>query len=364
MADRLSESVEFETPRLLDTGLRPAAQNVALSRALLEARAAAEIPDTLRFLRSSPAALLDGGQSAAQEFDVEACRAAGFSLQRRITRGPALAIAEGDLGWELCLHRQRLGVDPETAARRLCNAAAAALAALGIGARHRAHNEIAVDGRRLAVTALAGDGAALLFQGVVQVEADHGYWCALLRPPAAAPDEGVLAAARERVTSLAALLGRAPVLPQVRANLTEAFEAELATEFAEGELTLSEHERYRRALAEMSTDGWVRFATAARERAPYAAGTVRHAGGVLRAALLHDLDGGLLKRVWFSGDAPVRSRVALLDLEAALAGTPLARLERVVEEFFARHADALRGLRAADVTAAVRAATQPVLIAR
>ncbi len=364
MAGRLSEPAGFETPRLLDTGLRPAAQNVALSRALLEARAAAEIPDTLRFLRSPPAALLDGGQSAAQEFDLEACRAAGFGLQRRITRGPALAVAEGDLGWELCLHRARLGADPETAARRLCNAAAAALAALGIAARHRAHNEIAVDGRRLAVTALAVDGAAVLFQGVVQVEADHGYWCALLRLPAAQQDEGALAAARERVTSLAALLGRAPALPQVRAYLTEAFESELATEFAEGDLTLTEHDRYRCALAEMSTEGWVHFTATARERAPYAAGMVRHPGGVLRAAVLHDLDGGILKRVWLSGDAPVRARAVLFDLEAALAGTPLARLERVVEEFCARHPDALRGLRAADVTAAVRAATQPVLIAR
>ena len=354
----------FETARVLDTGLRPAVQNVALSRALLEARGAAEIPDTLRFLRHAPAALLDSGQSAAQEFELAACRAAGFGLQRRITRGPALAVAEGDLGWELCVHRDRLGTDPETAARRLCNAAAAAVSALGIAAGHRAHNEIAVEGRRLAVTALAVDGTALLFQGTVRVDTDAGGLCVLMRLPAAAQDDGMLAAARDRVTRLAALLGRAPALPQVRALLTEAFESELAAEFEEGDLTLSEEARYQRALAEMSTEGWVQFAAAARERAPHGAGAVRHAGGVLRAAVIHDLDSGILKQAWFSGAAPARSRAVLFDLEAALAGTPLARVERVVEVFFARHPDALRGLRPADFTAAIRAATPPVLIAR
>ena len=40
-----------ETWRLLDTGLGSAARNIALSRALLDARAADEIASTLRFTR-------------------------------------------------------------------------------------------------------------------------------------------------------------------------------------------------------------------------------------------------------------------------------------------------------------------------
>lgn len=352
----------LETARVLDTGLRPAVQNVALSRALLEARGAAEIPDTLRFLRHAPAALLDGGQSAAQEFDPEACRAAGYALQRRITRGPAQVVDAGDLGWELCLHRDGLGTDPETAARRVCNAAAAALGALGVSARLRAHNEIAVDGRRLAVTAAAVEGPAVLFEGCVRVDADAGSG-ALLNLPAL-PDVDRLAAFRGRTTSLTALLGRAPPLSQLRALLTEAFESELAVEFTEGDLTLSEQGRYQRALAEMSTAGWVQFATAARERVPQGVGSARHAGGVLRVAVLHDLDSRKLKHAWLLGDVPVRSRAAGFDLEAALAGVALDRIERVVERYCAEHPGVLQGIRPADLAAALRAATQSVLIAR
>ncbi len=40
--------------RVIDTGLRAVAQNIALDRALLEARRAEEIPSTLRFCRFAP----------------------------------------------------------------------------------------------------------------------------------------------------------------------------------------------------------------------------------------------------------------------------------------------------------------------
>ena len=63
-----------ENWRRLDTGLRPAAQNIALNRALLEAREADEIPSTLRFLRFAPCALLGYHQSAEQELDLDYCR--------------------------------------------------------------------------------------------------------------------------------------------------------------------------------------------------------------------------------------------------------------------------------------------------
>jgi hypothetical protein len=56
--------------RVIDTGLRPAAQNIALNRALLEARQANEIPSTLRFLRFAPSALLGYHQSAEQELNL------------------------------------------------------------------------------------------------------------------------------------------------------------------------------------------------------------------------------------------------------------------------------------------------------
>ncbi|MGD8498970.1 MAG: lipoate--protein ligase family protein, partial [Chromatiales bacterium] len=46
------------TWRLLDTGLRGAAENIAYNKALLESHQAGESPNTLRFLRFTPSALV------------------------------------------------------------------------------------------------------------------------------------------------------------------------------------------------------------------------------------------------------------------------------------------------------------------
>src|SRR5512134_3362541 len=85
--------------RLIDTGLRPAAQNFALNRALLEARRTGEAPSSLRFLRFTPSALLGFHQSAEQELNLDYCREQGITVQRRITGGGAIYFDPGQLGW-------------------------------------------------------------------------------------------------------------------------------------------------------------------------------------------------------------------------------------------------------------------------
>ena len=65
--------------RLIDSGLRPPAQHVALNRALLEARRADEVPSTLRFLRFPRCALIGCDRSIPQEIDPERCRSAGLA---------------------------------------------------------------------------------------------------------------------------------------------------------------------------------------------------------------------------------------------------------------------------------------------
>ena len=53
---------DAERWRVVDSGLRTAAQHIALDRALLEAREAGEIPGTLRFMRFTPSVLLGAAQ--------------------------------------------------------------------------------------------------------------------------------------------------------------------------------------------------------------------------------------------------------------------------------------------------------------
>ena len=60
--------------RAIDTGLRGARANVAFDQALIEARAAGRIPDTIRFLRFTPSALVGLHQFLSHEVRLEYCR--------------------------------------------------------------------------------------------------------------------------------------------------------------------------------------------------------------------------------------------------------------------------------------------------
>jgi lipoate-protein ligase A len=355
----------MESWRVIDTGLRPAAQNIALDRALLEARAAEEIPSTLRFLRFTPSALLGFHQSAEQELDLDYCRTHGVTVQRRITGGGAIYFDEAQLGWELYLHHHDIGTrDMQAISKRICHAAATGLSALGLAARYRPRNDIEVEGRKISGTGGAFDGDALLFQGTLLMDFDVGKMLQVLRVPAEKLSDKAIASARERVATLRELLGRQPDAAKVRQFLLEAFESEFAVEFREGDLTLSEHKRYQAALAEIDTPDWVNLVARPRADMPIQEATRKFPGGLLHAAVTYDAIARLIRQVWFTGDIFVSPRRAIADLEAALRDLPLERLEQRTAEFFASRSVDLSGLAPADFVTVVRMAVGEPLLAR
>jgi lipoate-protein ligase A len=350
--------------RVIDTGLRPAAQNIALNRALLEARQAEEIPSTLRFLRFAPSALLGYHQSAEQEFNLDYCRANHIAIQRRITGGGAIYFDESQLGWELYLHRRDVGAsDMQAIARRICHAAATAISALGVDARYRPRNDIEVDGRMISGTSGAFDGDALLYQGTLLIDFDVEKMLRVMRIPAEKLSDKAVASARERVTNLTDLLGRRPDPDLVKRNLTEAFESEFDVEFLEGDLTLSEHARYQEALAEIDTPDWIDLVRRPASDMPLYESVQKFAGGMLRASLTYDRLTHRIKQVWFSGDIFVSPRRTISDLEAALYDTSVERLEHNVRVFFtAREVDML-ALTPDDFIAVIRLAVKQPIVA-
>jgi lipoate-protein ligase A len=327
-----------ENWRVVDTGLRPAAQNIALNRALLEARRAEEIPSTLRFLRFTPCALIGCGQSPGQELDLDFCRTNGIEIQRRLTGGDVMVLDERQLVWELYLNRHDTGTtDLRAIARRLCHAAATAVSALGVNAAYRAHNDIEVDGRRISDSAGIFDGDALLFQGTLLVDLDPGMTARASRLLGAAPGP-----AGDRVTSLKHLLGAKPDIASIRRYLTEAFECEFGVEFGEGDLTLSEHARFRSALREIGHPDWINLVSRPAAELPVLQAQQQTAGGRLNAAIAYDRPMRVIRQAWFAAEVPLTPPRLLADLEAALRHLPAARLAQRVERFIAgRQPDAL-----------------------
>jgi lipoate-protein ligase A len=338
--------------RILDTGLRGAAANIAFNRALLEARHADEIPSTLRFLRFTPSALIGFHQSAKQALDVDYCCAHNIEIQRRITGGGAIYFDETQLGWELYLHRRDVGVsDMQEISRRICEAAARGISSLGVNAQFRPRNDIEVEGRKISGTGGAFEGDALMYQGTLLIAFDVERMFRVLRIPTAKLSDKAIASARERVANLSELLPVVPSLDAIKTSLARAFEAEFRCRCEPGELTQQEQRRFRAAVAEIDTPDWVYMLDRPRAEAPLLEAVRKFPAGLIRACVIYDRPRRRLKQVWFSGDFFVSPRRAIADLEAALRDIDQREVRVRIERFFAENAVDTLGLSAADFSA-------------
>lgn len=351
-----------ESGRLLDTGLRTASHNVALARALLESRAAGESSSTLRFFRTTPAALVSAHQRVEDVFQLSHCHAQGIAVQRRITDGAAWYFDEAQLGWELTIDVAELGVpDMQNALRRFMHAAAAAVSAAGVAASVRGRGEMEIDGRRVARAGGVRHGPVLLLQGLLTLHADPARDARLLRLPACFDHEYWCRLLDQRTTGLDAV-ARVD-FNTLRSRLIEAYESDLEISWREGELTLAEQERFDMALKAVEQPDWISWtATGLVTQTQGYAERIREAR-VLRAAVKYEAAIGALREIWFSGDFDIRPARIVYDLEAALADVPHATLDARVERFFAQRTAVLDGWQPADFSAVAKAACAPPLLA-
>lgn len=196
--------------RRLDTGLDTARRNVALTAALVELHREGRIPDTLRLHRYPRAVLLGRHESLAAAVDRAQCEADGVELARRVSGGGAVYMAPCALAWDLVVAHRRLGATPEAAGEAVCTAVARGLSPLGIDARFRPLNEVAVGGRKLCGAGGYVDGPSFVLQGTILIDTDLAEMGRYLR----ASRSGALA-------TLAALLGRAVPATTVATAIAE-----------------------------------------------------------------------------------------------------------------------------------------------
>jgi lipoate---protein ligase len=328
------------TLRVIDTGLRRAAENLALNRALLESHQEGASPHTLRFLRFYPSALVGFHQSVEQELRSDYCVAQGIDIQRRITGGGAIYFDETQIGWELYLDKRFLGTaEMPVIAQRICEAAARGISALGVDARFRPRNDIEVEGRKVSGTGGAFDGDSILYQGTLLIDFDVERMLRVLRIPAEKLSDKAISSARERVANLKDLLGVLPPFEKVQeslaASFAEAFDVDLEWS---GTLNEVEESKFAEALAEMDTPEWIYQHDRPLSEAGLLEGLHKSPGGLMRAALALDHARDLIKQVWITGDFFVKPGRTVVDLEASLSNTPVGELEANIRRFFDRNA--------------------------
>ena len=345
--------------RVIDTGIRSGRENVAFDQALIEARNAGRVPETIRFLRFRPAALVGLHQILSHEVRLEYCARHGIEAGRRITGGGGLYLDEDQVCWELALERGRLPGDLASVAARICTAAAAGLRRLGVQAEFRPRNDIEVRGRKLCGTGGVIDGATLFFQGTLLADFDPQRMIEALRVPVEKLARRDLDDARRRVVTLRELLGAVPPVAEIQAALLAGFEECLDIKPQPGQVTHYEEELARRLYDEqLGTEEFVRSLDAPAEGDDLASATLVRKGGALRADLR--LERGRIREALVTGDFFLSPARALLDLEAALRGVAAAEAGAAVEAFFARAACQLVGLSPLDFREVVQSALAQV----
>jgi lipoate-protein ligase A len=326
--------------RVIDTGLRSGRENIAFDQALIEARQSDAIPDSIRFLRFPPTALVGRHQDLSREIRLEHCRETGIGIARRITGGGAIYFDEGQLGWELVFKRGTFGFDGlEAVAAAICGAAAAGLSGLGIDARFRPRNDIEVDGRKLCGTGGFFDGDVLFFQGTLLIDMNPADMVAALKVPRAKLEKRKLDDAGQRVTTLRQFFGESlPGLDEIQAAMLAGFGESLDIEMTPGSPGETE-ERLARELhdEEIGTEAFVRAidGTAASEGLL----TASHSGPGGTVSVFVRLEGPAsdrIREVLITGDFFVTPPRTVFDLEASLRGIQAADVGAAVERFFER----------------------------
>ena len=350
--------------RLIDTGLQSPIRNIAVSRALLEARHADEIPSTLRFGRSTCCVLVGHSENLRQAVDVELCRKHGIPIYGRLTRGSTGYIDERYLLCELYLHRRDVDIpDLRTATKRMCHAAAAAISALGVDARQRSGTEIEVDGRMIGAGACASDGLGILLQTtlIMHTGAPHSE---VLTMGGGALGKAAAHAAYARTRSLQEVLGSSPDMPKVKHNLAEAFESEFDVEFREGDLTLSEQQRSQATLQLLESGGLNSWFADPRSDLRVVESVHECRATVLHALVLYDAGTHTIRQAWFSNEGAGYSERTILDLEAWLRDTPISELRNRTQRFFTSHPVDTRMPTATDFVTLIRRALEQPFVAR
>lgn len=323
--------------RLIDTGLRSGRANISLDQAMVDARAAGEIGDTLRFIGFEPCVLVGRHQAVSQEVRLDYCREHGIEIGRRITGGGTIFMDPGVLGWAMVCDKRALGTTSlAEITQKVCEAAARGLSMLGFPAKFRPRNDIEVEGRKLCGTGGFFDGDTMIYQSTILGRLDPQMMLSALNVPRAKLEKRGLDDASKRVVTLEELLGAPPDWARVKQVLAEAFQEDLGIEFTPD--TLSEAET-RRAdelyTSEIGTDEFVyEIDDPARDDAVHS-GQVTTPGGTVTAHLrLEGAAGRMIREVLFTGDFFVAPPRIVMDLESSLRGVRVENMPAAVSAFF------------------------------
>jgi lipoate-protein ligase A len=353
----------METWRLLDTGARPAAENMAMDEVLLERKAAESIPHTLRFLQfSNPTVLVGHHQSVEEEVRLDYCRAHGIEINRRLTGGGALYWGRNELGWEIYISKKdpRIPSRIEDLYRKMGEAAALGLRHLGVRAHFRPRNDIEIEGHKISGTGGTELSGAILFQGTLLVDFDIDEMLRSLRIPTEKLQEKEIESVKDRVTCLKWELGRTPLLQTIKGALTKGFEETFGVTFGNKPLTVEEENSLKEKLATFSSREYIFKTRNSLPRRKTLSSLLKAPGGLIRVSIAVDSKARVINQILITGDFFAYPKRAIFDLESLLKNSKAnpSTIEGIIHSFFSCEKPKIPGISEAHLIRAIEEALQ------
>ena len=359
------------TWRLLDTGIKTAAENIALDAALLENRAKSPSKNTLRFLQfNHPCVLIGFHQTVDQEIRTDFCRERGIDINRRITGGGAIYFDTSQIGWEVIASKEDFGnTNIQGLTEKICNVAASGLKRLGINAEFRPRNDIEVNGKKISGTGGVFDGDAFLYQGTILVDFDAEAMIKALRIPIEKLTAKGLSSAKERVTSIkdeigmnqnGSCLGYLPSLDKIKDALIAGFAEAFSIKLEKGGLTGEELSLYNEKIEYFKSNKWIYSVQEPSDKMQAVFSVYKKEGGLIRINLKVDVQRQIIRQALITGDFFINPSRFILDLEAALKDVPVESAIAAAERFFDEKEPEMLQLTKYDFINAVRLAIEKI----
>ena len=330
----------METWRLLDTGARSAAENMALDEVLLEQKAREKIPHTLRFLQfSNPSVLVGHHQSVEEEVRFSYCRQKGIEINRRLTGGGSIYWGRAELGWEIYISKTdpRIPSRIEDLYRKMGEASANGLQRLGLRAYFRPRNDVEVSGRKISGTGGTELSGAILFQGTLLVDFDVDEMLRALRIPTEKLQDKEIDSVKERVTCLKWELGRTPSLATIKDSLIKGFQETFGVQFNPEPLTPEEETLFKVKLSHFSSPTHIFKARESLPRRKTLTSILKAPGGLIRISMAIDTKTQVINQILITGDFFAYPKRAIFDLESLLKNSKAtaSNIEQIIRDFFA-----------------------------
>ncbi len=255
----------MDTWRLLPLQTNNAFMNMAIDEAILTARIADKVPNTLRFYRWQPSAVSIGkNQNPETEVYLEACKRLGVDVVRRMSGGGTVYHDyEGEVTYSLIAKTADLGTaDITSVYAKIYEAIQAALALLGITADFSSGDakncpNMTVGGKKISGSSQAITRGVVLQHGTVLRSVDLPKMFTLLKLKNASCSQAADIGSR-KITSVENEVGHTVVPEAVADALAKGFESALKVQLEIGKLTAHEVELAERLCKEKyAAQAWI-----------------------------------------------------------------------------------------------------------